>query len=261
METLELNNKKAFVTGGCSGIGKAISEALIANGANVVIMDYADEERRLVVKKELGDKCEVVFGDVTSEENVKKVIDFTVEKYGTLDIAVNCAGLNDLGNIWELDADSWDHTVKICLYGTFYTIKNASSKMIDLGVKGVIINISSLNSTVPYYQYAGYCSSKAAVDMLTRVASLDLGVHGIRVVAVAPGWIDTPLTNALIESAKDIILEETPLGRVGDPSDVANAVVYLASDKASYITGTVLTIDGGQENKAYPDFLKLFGMR
>jgi NAD(P)-dependent dehydrogenase (short-subunit alcohol dehydrogenase family) len=197
--------------------------------------------------------------DVTQEVQVTAAVAATVAKFKHLDVAVNCAGVGDLCRIVDLDVNQWDMVVDIDLRGTFLSVKHEATQMITQGDGGSIINIASLNSRQPAEGMVTYCTSKAGVEMLTKVAAMELGPHKIRVNAISPGLIDTPLTNPLLSMSAVYkgFLENTPLGRSGTTDDIAAAVAFLASDESTWITGENIFIDGGALTKRYPELEKL----
>lgn len=244
----------AVVIGGASGIGWATAQLLAAEGVSVVIGDIDIEggRKRAV---ELGGRAEAVRVDVVDEESVKGIFEGAEAQHGRLDIAVNCAGVNLPGYITDLEAQSWRRTVDICLTGGFFVIKHAARAMT---AGGSIVSITSLNARQAAAGFAGYCSAKAGLAMLTEVAALELGDRGIRVNAVSPGLVETSLVEGLtgVPAIQADFTENTPLGRNGLPRDVAEAVFFLASDASSWITGEVLDVNGGAHLRRYPDVMK-----
>jgi NAD(P)-dependent dehydrogenase (short-subunit alcohol dehydrogenase family) len=241
---MRLKNKIAIVTGAASGIGEAAADLFIKEGAKVVYSDIHEtpENLNLIEDQSLYIKC-----DVSKSEEVKNLIEKTVEKFGSLDVMVNNAGVGGLGGVLEASDEDFDKTIKINLYGVFYGSKLAANKMKELGVKGSIINISSILGTVGLPQAVAYCTSKGGVVQLTHASALDLSPHEIRINAVAPGFIKTGMTDGVLkdDNFNNMVLSNTPLGKVGEPIDIANAILYLASDESKYVTGTVLHVDGG----------------
>lgn len=225
--------RRAVVIGGASGIGLATVDALIEEGVAA--------ERGTVSALRL---------DVTDEDSVAAGFDAV----GEFDTMVNCAGLSDPGALTELELSAWRHTVDVCLTGTFLVIKHAGQRIAD---GGSITCIASLNGRQPGSGMGAYCASKAGVLMLVEVAALELAGRGVRVNAVSPGLVSTPLTEGIgmIPGLTDEYIENTPLGRSGEPSEIADTVVFLASDKARWITGSAFDVNGGAHLKRYPDVL------
>jgi NAD(P)-dependent dehydrogenase (short-subunit alcohol dehydrogenase family) len=238
---MKLKGKTAIVTGSSSGIGKAIAEEFLKEGAFVVFSDInedsvPDKERAIFVK------C-----DVSKKEEVENLIKQAVDKFGGLDIMVNNAGIGTTGGIVSTDDKTWEKTIAVNLSGTFFGLRAAAQYMKENNVKGSIINMTSILGTVGYKDAVSYSASKGGVSQLTRASALDLGCFGIRVNAIAPGFIKTKMTQALTDNPeyKAMIERGTPLGRMGEPEDIAKAALYLASEDSKFITGTVLFVDGG----------------
>lgn len=252
--TPRVDGRTAVVIGGASGIGWASAQLLAQEGATVVIADI-DADLAATRARELGGAASSVRVDVTDEESVRALFEGTAATLGSVDIAVNSAGVNLPGMITELDASSWQRTLDLCLTGAFFVIKH-SARVMDAG--STITSIASLNARQPAAGFAGYCAAKAGLAMLTEVAALELGDRGIRVNAVSPGLVETPLVTGLtsIPVIQSDFTDNTPLGRNGQPSDVAEAVLYLASDASSWVTGEVLDINGGAHLRRYPDVMK-----
>ena len=236
----EESSRVAVVIGGASGIGAAIARGLSADGCRVVVADLGTTAADLAV-------------DVTDEESVAAMFDAVLASHGRLDVVVNSAGVSTLGLVTDLAVDEWRRIVDVCLTGGFIVIKHAGQRMT---AGGAIISLSSLNARQPGAGLAPYCAAKAGLSMLTEVAALELGSRGIRVNAIAPGLVVTPLTQPAMEIAgiEDDYLANTPLGRSGAPEEIADAAVYLA--KAGWITGEVLDINGGAHLMRYPDLNK-----
>lgn len=249
-----LAGRVAMVTGGASGIGLAVVRRYVGAGARVVVGDRNSHALEAVAT-ELGDAAATLVMDVTDERAVDALAERAIQQFGRLDIAVNCAGLGAFAPIVDLTEAQWDTVLDICLKGVFFSLKHAARRM-QRG--GSVINIASINAVQPAEGMAAYCAAKAGVVMLTKVGALELGPHGIRVNAIAPGLVDTPLTQfqrdrELVRSA---YLAEIPLGRVGTPEDIASAALFLASDDASWINGETLFVDGGEVHKKYPELLR-----
>jgi NAD(P)-dependent dehydrogenase (short-subunit alcohol dehydrogenase family) len=230
------------VIGGASGIGKATAEDLRAHGHTVVVADLAPPADGVAV-------------DVADEHSVAALFDGVVEEHGSFTGVVNCAGVSTLGAIVDHDAAEFRRVVDVCLTGSFLVIKHAGSRIAD---GGSLVTLSSLNGRQPGGGLVAYCSAKAGVNMLTEVAALELAVRGIRVNAVAPGLVVTPLTAPAMDipGIEDDYLDNTPLGRSGEPSEIAAAIRFLLSEESRWITGESLDINGGAHLQRYPDLQK-----
>lgn len=257
MSEKRFEGKVAVVTGAASGIGEAITKQLVAEGAKVVAADI-NADRLAKLESELGAAVVGVIANVTKESDVEAMVATAVEKFGRLDVAFNVAGASKPGPIVNLSEADWDFTVDLVLKGVFLSTKHEARQMIASGVKGAIVNISSLNAHVPMVLGSAYASAKAGVEMFSKNAALELGANGIRVNAILPGLISTPLTSSL--TAVDAILKDYAgrivLDRPGSPDEIAAPSLFLASDAASYITGTSLVVDGGWEITNYPNLGK-----
>ncbi|WP_292974766.1 SDR family NAD(P)-dependent oxidoreductase [Mycobacterium sp.] len=242
-----MTDRSAVVVGGASGIGKAVAHALAADGCRVIVADRNADGARCVAT-ELGDPHSAATVEVTDEDSVRTLF----AEAGALDIVVNTAGYSALGLITELAAEDFRGVVDVCLNGAFLVIKHAAPQLRD---GGALVSISSLNGRQPAAAMSAYCAAKAGLSMLTQVAALELAPQGIRVNAVAPGFVHTPLTEAaaLIPGIVEEYVENTPLGRAGTPEDIADAVLFLC--KAPWLTGEVLDINGGAHMKRYPDLM------
>ncbi len=241
--------RAAVVIGGASGIGWASANALAADGCRVVIADKnADGARGRAA--EIGEPHTAATVDVTVEDSVRQLFEDT----GPVDIVVNCAGFGSLGLITDLAVDEFRSVVDVCLNGAFIVAKYAGRQLRE---GGSLITISSLNGRQPAVGMSAYCAAKAGVSMLTQVAALEMGPRGIRVNAIAPGFVDTPLTagSSLIPGLVEDYVDNTAIGRAGTPEEIADAVVFLCSPKASWLTGEVLDLNGGAHLKKYPDVL------
>jgi NAD(P)-dependent dehydrogenase (short-subunit alcohol dehydrogenase family) len=250
-----LAGKVGVITGGASGIGAECARRFVAEGARVVLGDR-NPDGLAVLEKELGsDACTTATVDVTSEADVDQLIAHAKATFDTPDLAVNAAGVGWYSPVHQHSVEQWDQVVNVCLRGVFLALRAESKAMLEAGKPGVIVNIASINAVVPADGMSAYCSAKAGVEMLTRCAAMELGPHGVRVVGIGPGFVETPLTEyaRAIPAVQDAYLASIPLGRVGTPGDIANAAVFLASDEASWITGTTMYVDGAEANKGYPD--------
>jgi len=242
-----LTGKNAIITGGVRGIGKAVAEEFCKNGANVMLCYKSNKEAAQKTVKELeayGTKVEVMQGDVSDPEYAKEVVKKTKELFGSVDILVNNAGITNDKLLMRMSDDDFKSVIDTNLNGSFYFLKEASQLMIKQRF-GRIINMSSIVGVRGNPGQINYCASKAGVIGMTLSAAKELGRRGVTVNAIAPGFIETDMTRVLTDEQKTSILSAISLDRMGKAEDIANATVFLASDKASYITGQVLCIDGG----------------
>jgi len=241
---MRLENKVAIVTGAASGIGKAIAEKFINEGARVVFSDVNGDESLVAG---YGDKALFVKCNVAKSEEIESLIAKAVTHFGQLDIMVNNAGIGGLGGVLEVTDENWDKTIGINLTGVMFGMRAAAKAMKEKGINGAIINMSSILGKVGFAGSIAYCAAKGGVVQLTHAGALDLAPFKIRVNAIAPGFITTGMTKDILENKQfnDLVVGSTPLGHVGEVSDIANAAVYLASDEAKYVTGEVLYVDGG----------------
>jgi NAD(P)-dependent dehydrogenase (short-subunit alcohol dehydrogenase family) len=252
-----LEHRVALVTGAASGIGRAIARRFVSEGASVVLADVALDRARGVAE-ELGDAAVAVRCDVTAESDVESACDVAVGRFGGLDIAVANAGRGTYGLITEHDLAEWRSIMDLCVTGVFLTIKHAGQRMRD---GGSIITIASLNATQPSAGMSAYCTAKAGVVMLTKVAAMELGQRRIRVNAIAPGLVETDATATFFQlpGVVDEFVDNTTLGRFAQPDEVAALATYLASDESSFVSASVIGIDGGATTKRYPDLPGAFG--
>ncbi|MET0885644.1 MAG: SDR family NAD(P)-dependent oxidoreductase [Mycetocola sp.] len=245
--------RSAVVVGGASGIGAAIARALAADGVAVTIGDR-NVDLAVALATELGEPHVAAHLDVTDEDSVRALFDEVRERRSGLDIVVNSAGLSIAGAVTDLSLAKWKLVTDICLTGAFLVTKHGARA---IGSSGVIINISSLNARQPGTGMAAYCAAKAGLNMLTQVSALELGSRQIRVNAIAPGIVMTPLTtpSMVIAGLEDAYVENIPLGRAGLPEEVAQAAVYMTH--AEWLTGECLDLNGGAHLMRYPDILAL----
>ena len=242
-----LKNKIVLITGAGRGIGRAIAIALAKEGAEVVINYNGSEERAKEVKQtieENGGKASIYKCNVNDFAACEAMIKDIVKEYGHLDILVNNAGITKDGLIMKMKEEDFDSVLNVNLKGTFNTIRHSARQMLKQR-SGKIINISSVSGILGNVGQANYAASKAGVIGLTKTMARELGSRGITVNAIAPGFVDTEMTEVLSEEIRENACKQIILGRFGKPEDIANTAVFLASDKADYITGQVISVDGG----------------
>ena len=241
-----VENKVAVVTGAAQGIGKAIATLLAQKGARVVVCDInlemATETAREIESK--GATCHAIKADVTQLGDADQIVKGTVEQCGSLDILVNNAGITKDNVLLRMKEDQWDQVMAVNLKGTF-TCTKAAIRVMMRQKKGTIINVASITGLMGNAGQANYSASKAGVIGFTKAVAREYADRGITVNAVAPGFIATAMTDAIPEKEREALINQIPLNRLGSPEDVANAVYFLASEEASYITGQVISINGG----------------
>lgn len=246
MVTIELSGKTALVTGGGRGIGKAIALELARAGADVAICDIdpvtsSETEKEIQV---IGRKSCSFLVDVTDAEAVNKMVKDFVDYFGGMDILVNNAGITRDTLIMRMSDEDWDKVLAVNLKSAFL-LTRAASKFMMKARKGRIINISSVIGVIGNVGQANYAASKAGIIGLTKSAAKELASRNIRVNAIAPGFIKTPMTEVLSEDVKSAMLKQIPAGVFGEPQDVAGVVRFLAGEASGYITGQVIHVDGG----------------
>jgi NAD(P)-dependent dehydrogenase (short-subunit alcohol dehydrogenase family) len=253
-----LAGRRALVTGGASGIGRATVRRFVAEGARVAVGDL-NETGLAALAEELGDAVATRRCDVTEEAEVEALADAAVEGFGGLDVAFANAGTGSVQRVVDIDRAEWQRVLDVNLTGPLLTIKHAARRMTE---GGSIVVTASLNAVQPGIGMGAYCTSKAGVAMLVQVAALELGRRGIRVNAVGPGLVRTGLTEGAfgLPGIVEGYEENTPLGRHAQPEEIAGLVAYLASDEASFVSGSLQLIDGGAHTMRYPDLLGILGM-
>lgn len=254
---IELKGKRALVTGGSSGIGEAIVLALADAGAKVCINCHSHLEAAQEIAKQIGGQkgeAYAVQADVSDPGAVARMFEELDKRWGGTDILVNSAGIDGpraLG--WEADLPAWRRVVEVNLFGPFYCSQQALKRMVRQK-SGVILNISSVHEMIAWSGYSAYTASKAGLGMMTQTLAQEAAPYGVRVLALGPGAIKTPINRSVWDdpgSLKDL-LDKIPLNRIGEPEDVARMAVVLVSDAASYLTGRTVFVDGGMTD--YPDF-------
>src|SRR6201993_3775901 len=251
-----LKGKGAVVTGAASGIGKAIATAFIEAGASVLLCDL-NATALDAAASDLGDHAIGRVTNVSDESQVEGAMRDARAAFGSLDIVVNCAGFGVLAPLTELTVEQWQSVQAVNLGGVFYGVKQGARQMLEQGRPGVIINISSVNGRQPGEGQVAYCAAKAGVDMITRCGALELGARGIRVVGIAPGLVETPLTRKELENPtmRELFMGVIPMKRPVAAQEIGAAAVFLASDNARSINGDTIVIDGGSLTKGYPALL------
>jgi 3-oxoacyl-[acyl-carrier protein] reductase len=244
---LDLTGKSALVTGGARGIGKAICLKLAGQGADIAFVDVGRPEVAEATVAEiqaLGRKALFIAADVTDPEACVAAVNAAVKEFGKIDILVNNAGITRDDLIMRMPIDDWKKVLEVNLFGAFYMIKAAIRPMLKAHA-GRIVNMSSVSGQAGQMGQANYSSSKAGLIGLTKATAREVASRGITCNAVAPGFVTTELTKDLPDTLQEQIMAATPLGHFGTVDDIANAVTFLASDEAAYITGQVLAVDGG----------------
>lgn len=247
-DLLDFGGKVALVTGASSGIGAGIATRFAAAGADVVVHYHRGAEAAKAVAAEIsqrGRSAVTVQADVAIAADVRKMFELAVSEFNHVDVVVNNAGIYPQATLLEMTESEWDDTIDANLKGVFLCTQAAARHMVERGGGGSILNISSIEAVNPAPGHAHYTASKAGVVMLTKTAALELGEHGIRVNAVGPGLINAPQLPTAWPEGLARWLERVPLGRTGEPEDIADACLYLASDAARWVSGAHLLVDGG----------------
>ena len=242
----DLTGKKALVTGGAKGLGLAITTALIKAGASVYITGR-DETALQQAVASLGHQCVYGVSDLSAIENLPAFADNLEKDFGAIDILVNNAGINLKKDFLELTDEDFDRIIKTNQYAVFSLTREIAKKMVPRG-RGAIVMISSMASQYGIPKVVAYSASKSAVEGMTRAMAVELSPLGVRVNCIAPGFIATEMSAKALNNDKERlqkVLSRTPMAKLGQPSDIGNAVVYLCSDEAAYVTGVVLPVDGG----------------
>ena len=244
---MNLSGKSAIVTGSASGIGREIALTLAANGASVTVADINPEGAEAVAAqiRDYDGSATAARVDVTDSTQVEAVIDASVTAFGSLDILVNVAGFGFNSPIVDMQEEDWDRVLGVNLKGQFLCSRAAARRMIAQGTGGRIVNIASTAANNARYAGGAYCAAKAGVVQFTKVLALELGEYGITVNAVGPGFTETPATVESSDEYRSNFLSQVPAGRSGRTSDIANAVLFLASPTSEYINGQVIYVDGG----------------
>ena len=241
-----LKNKVAVVTGASRGIGKSIAQKISEAGAHTVCVSRTNDDLQKISNEinNAGYSASLFACDVSNLNDFKKLVDDTVSNYEKIDILINNAGITQDNLIMRMSESEWDKVIEVNLKGVFNGIKSVSRQMMKQKY-GRIINISSIVGLIGNAGQANYAASKAGVIGLGKAISKELASRNITVNTIAPGYIETDMVESIQETAKEKLFNQIPLGRIGKPEEIASAVLYLASDEASYITGQTIAIDGG----------------
>jgi 3alpha(or 20beta)-hydroxysteroid dehydrogenase len=238
-----LEGKVAMITGAGGGIGDAAAHAFVAGGAKVIVTDF-DEESGSRLAATLGDAARFVRHDVTSEADWNQAVTVAIESFGALDVLVNNAGIGGLAPLFETSLDHYSREIAVDQVGVFLGLKVVGAHM-TTARSGSIVNVSSLAGRFGQAGQIGYTAAKWAVRGMTRTAALEFAAFGVRVNAICPGLVQTPMVSVIPKEVIDDITAGIPLGRGANPNEIAQAISFLASDASSYITGTDLAVDGG----------------
>jgi len=247
MRSIDLSGKTAIVTGGGQGIGKATGAALHAAGANVVLNyfpdgDGANQKIAEAAASEFGDRATALAADVRNMDDMSQMAETTVERFGGLDIVVNNAGILRDRSFKKMSQNEWQDVIDTNLTGVFNSCKAAVA---HLGEGGAIINVASLSAVTGFFGQANYASAKAGVMTLTKVLSKELARGNVRVNSVAPGVVMTEMGESIPEENRKAMLANVPLNRFAQPSEIADVILFLASDLSSYVTGQTIHVNGG----------------
>jgi NAD(P)-dependent dehydrogenase (short-subunit alcohol dehydrogenase family) len=250
-DRLDFTGKCILVTGAAAGIGRACAQAFSACGGDVVLADRdatANLEAAAAIAEKTGGKTIAVATDVASDAACAALIEAAASRFGRIDVLINNAGILAPGTIIDLEPDDFDRVMAVNLRAPFVLMQLAARAMIARKIKGAIINMASVNSVLALPNHVAYVASKGGLQQLTKAAALGLAEHGIRVNAIGPGSIMTDLLKSVMadEEGRRRILSRTPMGRVGEPDEVADIALFLASDMASYMTGQTIFPDGGR---------------
>jgi len=243
---MKLKDQAALVTGGGSGIGEATAKLLAENGAAVMIADWNEESAKATADAitGAGGRAGYIKCDVSQQEQANAAVEKTVAEFGRIDILINNAGITRDGTMLKMQAEQWDQVIGVNLSGIFYCSQAAGRHMREQGY-GRIVNASSISGFGNFGQ-TNYAATKAGVVGMTRTMGIELARYGITVNAIAPGFIETGMTDAMPDEAREAMKKRIPMGRTGQPDDIARIYLFLASPENSFITGALIVADGGQ---------------
>jgi glucose 1-dehydrogenase len=247
---MKLEGKTVLITGGGQGIGQGIAYRLAEEGANIVI-DYVGNPQpangTVAQIQKRGSKALAVEADISSVDQIHSLMKHAVDYFGAVDVLINNAGVEKHASIWEASEHDYDFVLNINLKGAYFACQAFVQHCMAVKKPGKIINVSSVHEDLPFPHYTSYCASKGGMKMMMRNLSIELAPYGITVNNIAPGAIETPINTALLNDPVKLkaLLENIPLGRLGQVSDVAGVAAFLASADSDYVTGTTIVIDGG----------------
>jgi glucose 1-dehydrogenase len=254
---ITLQGRRALVTGASSGIGAAVARQLAAGGARVAVNYVVDPERAIALAQELDGQVHgamALRADVSDAAQVQAMFAAVDRAWGGLDVLVNNAGVDGPRAVaWEADPAEWERVLRVDLLGSFLCAREALRRMVPRR-SGVVLNVTSVHETIPWTGYSAYAAAKAGASMLTKTLAQEAAPHRVRVIALAPGAIRTPINEGVWSSAEGLrgLLTKIPLGRLGEPEEVARVAAFLVSDAASYLTGSTVYVDGAMTD--YPEF-------
>jgi NAD(P)-dependent dehydrogenase (short-subunit alcohol dehydrogenase family) len=243
-----LEGKRALITGGSGRIGQAIASSFLREGASVGILDHDEARTSAFLKSLPAERCAAALADVSDAEDVRRAVQAIVQQLGPLNILVNAHGIYPNRPMLQVSVEEWDEVFAVNVRGTMLTCQTVANEWVASGTKGSIVNLSSAAATSARIGSGHYCGSKAAVNLLTHALAIELGPHGIRVNAVSPGLVLNEVFNdasAEMHPYVRMSLQATPMHRTGRPEDIAEAVVFLASDRSEWTTGAILEVTGG----------------
>lgn len=248
LELFNLSGKVAVFIGGGGGLGQAVSLGLANAGADIIPVGRSAERNADLVRQieEVGRKSLLTSVDITDENDIKRLVDQVINKFGRIDILINAAGKNYKKPALQLSQDEWDDVFKVNAKGVFTVSQVVGERMIAQG-GGKIINFASLGSHLGITRSVAYCASKGAVLQMTKVLAAEWAPYGVNVNSISPGYFQTPLTEKMLSEKEtyDKIIARTPMQRLGQPQDLVGAVIFLASDASNFVTGTTIAVDGG----------------
>ncbi len=252
---MKLKDKVSIITGATKGIGLACAEEFAKEGSRVVLTGRTEslgEEAAERIRAEGGDAI-FVRGDISQNDQIQNLVQKTVEHYGRIDVVVNNAGVNHSANFFDISEEDWDWVMSVDLKGTFLLSQAAAKVMVDQGIQGVIINMSSVMAVMALADQVPYCAAKGGVNQLTKAMAVALGDYGIRVNAIGPGPVLTELMQRVVDNKEKEaeLLSRMPLGRIAECREIATVAVFMASDDSSFFTGQCVYPDGGRMIQAF----------